>query len=102
MLIFTDQPLSTAHVYREFDLQDPGGATAEAFSPRARPRPKSGGGGCRPSATWSRCCENDLEETSCNLLPGLCDAKDIIVQEGALGALMSGSGPTIYGVCGLE
>ena len=39
------------------------------------------------------------EDTSCSLLPGLCDAKDIILQEGALGALMSGSGPTIYGIC---
>jgi 4-diphosphocytidyl-2-C-methyl-D-erythritol kinase len=98
VLIFTDQPLSTAHVYREFDLQNPAQEPA-AFARRS----------AEVEEEWRRVqtigdvaklLQNDLEETSCNLLPGLCDAKDIIVQEGALGALMSGSGPTIYGLCG--
>jgi 4-diphosphocytidyl-2-C-methyl-D-erythritol kinase len=97
VLIFTDQPLSTAHVYREFDLLNPIEG-ADAFAARA----------VAEEEKWRRVktveevaniLYNDLEETSCNLLPGLCDAKDIILQEGALGALMSGSGPTIYGVC---
>ena len=97
VLIFTDQPLSTAHVYREFDLQNPAEEMA-SFLKRAE----------EAEARWRRVrsigdvvelLQNDLEVTSCNLLPGLCDAKDIILQEGALGALMSGSGPTFYGLC---
>jgi 4-diphosphocytidyl-2-C-methyl-D-erythritol kinase len=97
VLIFTDQPLSTAHVYREFDQA---GLPQEAGAFAAR--------SAAAEAEWRKVTtvgdiigllQNDLEQTSCNLLPGLCDAKDIIVQEGALGALMSGSGPTIYGVC---
>jgi 4-diphosphocytidyl-2C-methyl-D-erythritol kinase len=97
LLIFTDQLLSTAHVYREFDGQ---GAAEDpaAFAARS----------AKAEQQWlqvqtvedvTRLLQNDLEETSCNLLPGLCDAKDTLLQEGALGALMSGSGPTIYGVC---
>jgi 4-diphosphocytidyl-2-C-methyl-D-erythritol kinase len=98
LLIFTDQPLSTAHVYREFDvgrvaedLADFAARSAEAEQEWRQVRTVEAVAGL---------LRNDLEETSCNLLPGLCDAKETLLQEGALGALMSGSGPTIYGVCG--
>jgi 4-diphosphocytidyl-2-C-methyl-D-erythritol kinase len=96
VLVFTDQPLSTAHVYREFDVHNPPEDVA-AFVARS----------AEAEARWRRVLalhdvvgllQNDLEETSCNLLPGLCEAKDALLREGALGALMSGSGPTIYGV----
>jgi 4-diphosphocytidyl-2-C-methyl-D-erythritol kinase len=97
VLIFTDQPLSTAHVYREFDLQkraeEPAGFAARAAAAEEQWRQ------VKTVDDIVRLLKNDLEETSCNLLPGLCDARDIILQEGALGALMSGSGPTIYGIC---
>ncbi len=97
VLIFTDQPLSTAHVYREFDARNPpeGAAafTARAVAEEERWRR------VKTVEDVARSLCNDLEETSCSLLPGVCDAKDIILQEGAIGALMSGSGPTIYGVC---
>ena len=97
LLIFTDMPLSTARVYREFDAQSAAEDLAD-FTARSS----------EAEAQWRRVqtvkgvaglLRNDLEETSCNLLPGLCDAKETLLQEGALGALMSGSGPTIYGVC---
>jgi len=97
LLIFTDQPLSTARVYREFDAQNAAEHLAD-FTARSS----------EAEEQWRRVqtvkevaglLRNDLEETSCNLLPGLCDAKETLLQEGALGALMSGSGPTIYGVC---
>jgi 4-diphosphocytidyl-2-C-methyl-D-erythritol kinase len=97
VLIFTDQLLSTAHVYREFDLRNPAEELG-SFLKRAG----------AAEAQWRRVqsvgdmaglLQNDLEATSCSLLPGLCDARDIIMQEGALGALMSGSGPTFYGLC---
>ena len=44
--------------------------------------------------------QNDLETASFTLLPHLPDAKQTILDAGALGALMSGSGPTMFGVCG--
>jgi 4-diphosphocytidyl-2-C-methyl-D-erythritol kinase len=97
LLIFTDQPLSSAHVYREFDTQNVAEDLA-AFTARSTEAEEQ----WRRVQTVedvTRLLRNDLEETSCNLLPGLCDAKDTLLQEGALGALMSGSGPTIYGVC---
>jgi 4-diphosphocytidyl-2-C-methyl-D-erythritol kinase len=97
LLIFTDQLLSTAHVYREFDTRTVA-EDAAAFAARS----------AEAENQWRQVqtvedvvglLRNDLEETSCALLPGLCDAKDTLLQEGARGALMSGSGPTIYGVC---
>jgi 4-diphosphocytidyl-2-C-methyl-D-erythritol kinase len=97
VLIFTDQPLSTAHVYREFDVNHPVEGL-DAFAKRSVEEERR----WRQAKTATdvvALLRNELEDTSCNLLPGLCDAKDIILQEGALGALMSGSGPTIYGVC---
>ncbi len=97
LLIFTDQPLSTARVYREFDLQTQP-ETAAGFGTRAAEAEEQWRQ-ARTTEDVARLLCNDLEETSCNLLPGLCDAKDTLLEEGALGALMSGSGPTIYGIC---
>jgi 4-diphosphocytidyl-2-C-methyl-D-erythritol kinase len=97
VLVFTDQPLSTAYVYREFDSLNPREDSAD-FAARSRIVEER----WRQVRTVEDVCallHNDLEETSCHLMPGLCDAKDTLVQEGALGALMSGSGPTVYGVC---
>jgi 4-diphosphocytidyl-2-C-methyl-D-erythritol kinase len=41
---------------------------------------------------------NDLEAVSLTMHPELSDFKQLLVKEGALGALMSGSGPTLFGV----
>ncbi len=41
---------------------------------------------------------NDLEKVSLVLYPALKELKDKLIGVGALGALMSGSGPTVYGV----
>lgn len=41
---------------------------------------------------------NDLEKVSLTLYPALKELKDNLIGVGALGALMSGSGPTVYGV----
>lgn len=42
---------------------------------------------------------NDLEPAAFDLRPELPEKKQAMVGAGALGALMSGSGPTIFGVC---
>lgn len=41
---------------------------------------------------------NDLERVSINLYPELQQLKDLLLIEGASGALMSGSGPTVFGI----
>ena len=41
---------------------------------------------------------NDLEEVSLKLHPELNNLKQILLCHGALGALMSGSGPTVFGI----
>jgi 4-diphosphocytidyl-2-C-methyl-D-erythritol kinase len=41
---------------------------------------------------------NDLEKVSLVLYPALQELKDNLIGVGALGALMSGSGPTVYGI----
>jgi 4-diphosphocytidyl-2-C-methyl-D-erythritol kinase len=41
---------------------------------------------------------NDLESVSLEIHPELADLKKMLLRHGALGALMSGSGPTIFGI----
>ncbi len=41
---------------------------------------------------------NDLEDVSLKIHPELNDFKQMLMKEGAMGALMSGSGPTLFGV----
>jgi 4-diphosphocytidyl-2-C-methyl-D-erythritol kinase len=47
----------------------------------------------------ARMLENDLEKSAYRLMPTLMTDRELIVREGALAALVSGSGPTLYGVC---
>ncbi|PKN36913.1 MAG: 4-(cytidine 5'-diphospho)-2-C-methyl-D-erythritol kinase [Deltaproteobacteria bacterium HGW-Deltaproteobacteria-2] len=41
---------------------------------------------------------NDLESVSLQIYPELADLKKVLLRHGALGALMSGSGPTVFGI----
>ena len=41
---------------------------------------------------------NDLESVSLKMHPELTDLKQMLLRHGALGALMSGSGPTVFGI----
>lgn len=43
---------------------------------------------------------NDLEPSAFSMLPALRDKKQALLDAGALGAMLSGSGPTLYGVAG--
>lgn len=47
-----------------------------------------------------RLLHNDLESVSMNVFPELADLKKMLLGYGALGALMSGSGPTVFGIFG--
>ncbi|MHB1345040.1 MAG: 4-(cytidine 5'-diphospho)-2-C-methyl-D-erythritol kinase [Thermoleophilia bacterium] len=106
-------PLSTGEVYRTFDAVS-GGEPLERFEERRRRAesawrglagPESAGG--REPATVASAAvasavaallENDLERASFHLVPGLADLRVLLLRTGALGALMSGSGPTVFGV----
>ena len=41
---------------------------------------------------------NDLETTAASMYPGIFTAKEALLKHGALGALMSGSGSTVFGL----
>ena len=42
--------------------------------------------------------QNDLERVSVRIHPVLAELKRLLISHGALGALMSGSGPTVFGI----
>lgn len=42
--------------------------------------------------------ENVLESVTINLHPAIGELKQIMIENGAMGALMSGSGPTVFGI----
>ena len=46
----------------------------------------------------ARWLHNDLESVTLNRYPTLADLKQFLLTEGALGTLMSGSGPTVFGL----
>jgi len=41
---------------------------------------------------------NDLEKVTCERFPEILTIKKALIESGALGALMSGSGPTVFGI----
>ena len=123
VLVFHEAQLSTAAVYEEFDqiaAEQPGlvagggpGSAAgggAGFHERARTHEARWRA---LAARWSEgrleshqvlpaiaeLLENDLERASFRLLRGLSEDRDALVEEGALGAVMSGSGPTLLGLC---
>ena len=45
-----------------------------------------------------RLLHNDLESVTISRYPLLAEIKELLLANGAIGALMSGSGPTVFGV----
>jgi 4-diphosphocytidyl-2-C-methyl-D-erythritol kinase len=109
VLVLPEEHLGTKDVYAEFDRQSaldegPGfaerAARAEASWARvSAARADSGPDSTEAAAAIAGLLENDLEAASFSLLPELVDRRRAIEEEVALGALMSGSGPTLFGVC---
>lgn len=112
VLTFPDAALSTAEVYRTFD-----GVAAEesvaAFGGRARRSETAWRSISRAwdseeltlpelSAQVAGLLFNDLEQASFHLLPELLESKVGLERRGVLGALVSGSGPTVFGLCASE
>ena len=95
VLVPAGEGLSTPAVYRELDR-----LRAEGDAPEPAgldPGPLARVAGLAPGALATR-LENDLQVAALSLRPELGHTLDALRAEGALGALISGSGPTAFGV----
>ncbi|MBN1320555.1 MAG: hypothetical protein JXA87_06930 [Thermoleophilia bacterium] len=97
VLVFFDRMLSTARVYREFDSQQPM-TTRSMFEFKAAQAEKRWRQAAEVGQV-ARLLENDLERAGFSLIPSLVSDREILIREGAIGALMSGSGPTLFALC---
>lgn len=99
-LLFGNQPLSTSQVYRVFDELAPA-VHFLSFARRAEEAERQWRLICNPAAA-AALLHNDLEAAAFSLTPSLRELRELIVREGALGALMSGSGSALFGLCDSE
>jgi 4-diphosphocytidyl-2-C-methyl-D-erythritol kinase len=83
----SDQPLSTPTVYRAFDEV---GRPSEAEPDAVLQALRTG-----DAEALGAALHNDLEVAAFHLRPELRAARDAMLEAGALGALVSGSGPTV-------
>ena len=95
VLVPSDEGLSTPQVYAELDrLRSAGHApTRERLDPQAARLFAQG-----PVPELAGAMENDLEVATLSLRPELADKLDALRNTGALGARITGSGPTAFGV----
>jgi 4-diphosphocytidyl-2-C-methyl-D-erythritol kinase len=86
----SDEPLSTPTVYRTFDEV---GRPSEAEPDAVLQALRTG-----DAEALGAALHNDLEEAAYHLRPELRDSRDAMLEAGALGAMVSGSGPTLVGL----
>ncbi len=86
----SDDPLSTADVYRAHDQV----ADDRTFEPDAVLQALRTG----DAEALGAALHNDLEAAAFHLRPDLVDGKEALLDAGALGAIVSGSGPTLVGL----
>ncbi len=96
VLIPQQAGLSTAEVYAEADRLGLGrdGAALEAISERLR---AAAGDGASP-LDYAQLLINDLEPAALSLRPEIADALRLLREAGAAHALITGSGPTAFGL----
>ena len=109
VLVMPQEELSTAEVYSTFD----GVAACESSRAFVRRAAQAERSWRELGAAWASgevgrlvfrarlagMLHNDLERASMHLLSGLAPRKADLHRLGALGSLMSGSGPSVFGVC---
>jgi 4-diphosphocytidyl-2-C-methyl-D-erythritol kinase len=96
VLALSDEGLSTADVYAEFDRMTQGGAGRRPSL--AEPRvPDSMMQALRQgdSEALGAALHNDLQRPAVSLRPRLSQVLDVGIEYGALGGVVSGSGPTV-------
>lgn len=91
VIAMPDESLSTAEVYARFD--ELGGTRTES-DPVDLADALARGDLERVAASL----RNDLTEASLSLAPGMAEVRDALVQAGAIGMVMSGSGPAWTGL----
>jgi 4-diphosphocytidyl-2-C-methyl-D-erythritol kinase len=91
VLIPDDEGLSTAAVYAELDRLD---GTREKLDPD----PLRALAGVEPAARLAAAVHNDLQAAALSLRPDLEARLDALRAAGAVGAAVSGSGPTCFGL----
>jgi 4-diphosphocytidyl-2-C-methyl-D-erythritol kinase len=90
VLVPDAEGLSTGAVYAELDRL--GGTRADLDPESLR------GLGAASPAELAAVLDNDLQPAALSLRPGLQDRLDALLEAGALGAAVSGSGPTCFGL----
>jgi 4-diphosphocytidyl-2-C-methyl-D-erythritol kinase len=90
----THEPMSTADVYREWDRAPSTGAPDVA--------PMTAALRAGDVATVGSLVHNDLEPAALRLRPDLADKKLAMAGAGALGVLVSGSGPSLFALASSE
>lgn len=109
VLVLPDEELSTAEAYRTYDGVA-GKEALAAFDARCRLAEQAWRtleqAWQEGEITLANFCvqvaslmQNDLERASLHLMPGLAASLSAITRHGALAALMSGSGPSLFGLC---
>ncbi len=92
VLVKPEGSLSAGRVYRQWDLRgQPSGRHTERVLHALRQA---------DGRALAACLGNDLEAAACRLLPEIEEIKKELLRRGAWGALMSGSGPTVFGLTG--
>lgn len=91
VLGISDEPLLTRDVYAAWDDLGPSDEVRSAA-------PMALALGAGDVAEVASLLHNDLERAAFLLAPGLADKKGGLLDAGALGACVSGSGPTVFGI----
>jgi len=86
----SDRPLSTAEVYRAHDEV---GRRSDIEPDAVLQALRTG-----DAEALGAALHNDLEVAACHLRPELADDRAALLDAGALGAMVSGSGPTVVGL----
>ncbi len=90
VLGISDEPLLAKDVYAAWDDLEP--------PDEVRSAPMALALGAGDVAEVASLLHNDLERAAFLLAPGLAEKKERLLDAGALGACVSGSGPTVFGV----
>ena len=97
VLVLSARHLSTERVYKAFDETQLLG-NRSVFDYRASEAEKRWRH-VEGADQVARLLENDLEKTVYGLIPTLLTDRELVTREGAMAALVSGSGPTLFGLC---
>lgn len=98
VLIPDREGLSTAAVYAEADRLGLGRSEAELDELERRIAEAAGGGDGRSPLDYPELLVNDLEQAALSLRPEIREALDALGEAGAEVALVTGSGPTAFGL----